>query len=218
MSKVLYVRGFNEKLHEKLDDQARKEGISPAAILENAFEEWLKDKQKEPSIHYLLLYSDDKSLLSFLRKIKDIADDDWMKVTCGPSSHPGVKFLKKQGWFDATVSPYSEGLKIPEKYAPKVFDRIGRVTANKQTCFVGFMTQDIAHRHSIPKATEIEEIYNTKKIGGVVFCPYDMKKLANCSFNEIFQLFDEHDKVFALKENEVYEINVNKTNHAKLFL
>jgi len=48
MSKVLYVRGFNEKLHSELDDQARKEGISPASILENAFEEWLK-KQKRDS-------------------------------------------------------------------------------------------------------------------------------------------------------------------------
>jgi hypothetical protein len=42
MAKVLYVRGFSDKLHEKLDDQVREEGIPAASILENAFEEWLK--------------------------------------------------------------------------------------------------------------------------------------------------------------------------------
>ncbi len=41
MGQVLYVRGFNEELHSKLDDQSRKEGVSPASILEDAFEEWL---------------------------------------------------------------------------------------------------------------------------------------------------------------------------------
>jgi len=53
MSKVLYVRGFNEQLHDELDGQAKKEGVSPASILENAFEEWLKNKQEIPTKHYL---------------------------------------------------------------------------------------------------------------------------------------------------------------------
>ena len=218
MSKVLYVRGFNDKLHNKLDEQAREEGVSPASILENAFEEWLKNKQGIPAVHYLLLYSDDKSLLGFLKKIKDLIDNDWMKVTGGPQNHPGVKFLKKNGWYDATLSPYTQGIKNPEKYSSKLFDKLASVTENKHACFVGFMTEDIAHQHSLQKATEIENIYNSKRIGGVVFCPYDMKKLSNYSFSDMFSLFDKHDKVFALKENEVYEINVNKTNPAKLFL
>ncbi len=59
MSKVLYVRGFNDKLHEELDDQVRKEGIPAASILENAFEEWLKNKQSAPTRHFLVLYADD---------------------------------------------------------------------------------------------------------------------------------------------------------------
>ncbi len=94
MAKVLYVRGFDDKLHNKLDEQAREDGVSPASILENAFEEWLKSKQGIPAVHYLLLYSDDKSLLDFLKKIKNLIDNDWVKVTGGPQNHPGVKFLK----------------------------------------------------------------------------------------------------------------------------
>jgi hypothetical protein len=218
MSKVLYVRGFNDKLHGELDNQARKEGVSSASILENALEEWLKNKKEIPTKHYLVLYSDDKSLLNFIRKVNDLDDGDWSHVTCGSQSHTGVKFLKKHGWYDATISPYIQGIKEPEKYASKVFDHLGTVSAGKQTCFIGFMTEDIAQRYSLHKASEIEKLYNTKKIGGVVFCPYDMRKLNSFDFTEIFKLFESHDEIFVLKENEVYKLNVDKTNHAKLFL
>ena len=218
MSKVLYVRGFNEKLHGELDEQAKKDGVSPASILENAFEEWLKNKQEIPTKHYLVLYSDDKSLLNFVRRVNDLNEDDWFRVTCGPQSHPGVKFLKKHGWFDATISPYTQGIKKPEKYAPKFFDHLRKVSADKQTCFIGFMTEDIAQHFSLQKASEAEKIGNTKRIGGVVFCPYDTRKLNGFNFTEIFKIFEDHDEIFVLKENEVYKINVDKTNHAKLFL
>ena len=218
MSKVLYVRGFNEKLHDTLDDQAKKEGVSPASILENAFEEWLKNKQGTPTKHYLVLYSDDKSLLNFIKRINELDDGDLFHVTCGPQSHTGVKFLKKHGWFDATISPYMQGMKEPEKYASKVFDHLEKVTADKQACFIGFMTEDIARQYSLQKASEVEKIYNTKRIGGVVFCPYDMRKLNDFNFIDIFKLFEDHDEIFVLKENEVYKLNVDKTNHAKLFL
>ncbi len=212
------MRGFNEKLHEELDDEAKKEGVSPASILENAFEEWLKNKQGTPTKHYLVLYSDDKSLLNFIKRINELDDGDLFHVTCGPQSHTGVKFLKKHGWFDATILPYIQGMKKPEKYASKVFDHLEKVTADKQACFIGFMTEDIAHQYSLQKASEVEKIYNTKRIGGVVFCPYDMRKLNDFNFIDIFKLFEDHDEIFVLKENEVYKLNVDKTNHAKLFL
>ena len=218
MSKVLYVRGFNEKLHDALDDQAKKEGVSPASILENAFEEWLKNKQGTPTKHYLVLYSDDKSLLNFIKRVNELDDGDWFHVTCGPQSHTGVKFLKKHGWFDVTISPYMQGMKKPEKYASKVFDHLEKVTADKQACFIGFLTEDVAHQYSLQKASEVEKIYNTKRIGGVVFCPYDMRKLNDFNFIDIFELFEDHDEIFVLKEDEVYKLNVDKTNHAKLFL
>jgi hypothetical protein len=218
MSKVLYVRGFNDKLHEELDDQARKEGISAASILETAFEEWLKNKQSVQTKHFLVLYSDDQSLQNFMKKINDLNDGDWFHVTCGPESHAGVKYLKKHGWYDVTLSPYAQGIKNPEKYSSKIFDHLAKVTANKQACFIGFMTEDIAHHHSIQKASEVEKKYNTKRIGGVVFCPYDMRKLNNFNFLDMFKLFEDHDQIFVLKENEVHEVNIGKTNCAKLFL
>ncbi len=218
MSKVLYVRGFNDNLHQKLDDQAKKEGISAANILEYAFEDWLKNKQEVPTKHYLVLYSDDESLQSFLKKIKDLDYDDWFHVTLGPESHKGVQYLKKHGWYDATISPYGQGIKKVEKYASKVFDNLASVTGKKQSCFVGFMTEDVAHHHSLDKASEVEKIFNSKRIGGVVFCPYDMRKLNNFNFIEMFKIFEDHDQSFILKNNEIYQVNIDKTNCAKLFL
>jgi len=45
-----------------------------------------------------------------------------------------------------------------------------------------------------------------------------MRKLNDFNFTDIFELFENHDEIFVLKENEVYKLNVDKTNHAKLFL
>ena len=218
MSKVLYVRGFNDKLHQKLDDQAKKEGISAASILENAFEDWLKNKQEIPTKHYLVLYSDDESLQKFLEKVNELDHDGWFRATLGPESHKGVQYLKKHGWYDATISPYRQGIKKVEKYASKVFDSLAGVTDKKQSCFVGFMTEDVAHHHSLDKAHDVENIANSKGIGGIIFCPYDMRKLNSFNFIDMFKIFDVHDESFILKDNEIYQVNMDKTNCAKLFL
>ena len=217
MSKTLYVRKFSEKLHDELDDQARKEGVSPAFILENAFEDWLKNK-KEISKHYLVLYSDDHALLNFVKNVRDLSDGNWFHITCGPRSHIGVVFLINHGWLNAAIPPYREGLKNLEKYTSEVFDYIGKVTAGKPTCFVGFMAEDIAYHRSLQKACEIEKKLNTKKINGITFCPYDMKYLNNFDFTDIFELIKEHDEIFILKRNEIYQLNIDKIHHAKLFL
>ena len=218
MSKVLYVRGFNDKLHQKLDDQAKKKGISAANILENAFEDWLKNKQEIPTKHYLVLYSDDESLQKFLEKVNELDHDGWFRATLGPESHKGVQYLKKHGWYDATISPYAQGIKNPEKYSSKVFDNVRKVSANKQTCVIGFMTEDIAHHHSVEKASKIEGMYDSKNVGGIMFCPYDMRKISNFNFINMFEIFEKHERIFVLKNNEINEININKINCAKLFL
>ncbi len=89
------VGEFSEKLHDELDDQARKEGVSPASILENAFEYWLKNKKEISTKHYLVLYSDDHELLNFVKNVNDLSDSNWFHVTCGPRSHIGVVFFDK---------------------------------------------------------------------------------------------------------------------------
>ena len=219
MSKVLYVRGFDDSLHNKLNDQSRKEGVSPASILEEAYEEWLKKRQGTPAMHYLLLYSDKKSLLNFLRKAKEMLNDDFVKLCAGPPSHSAIKFLKKNGWIDGTNPSYAQGIKkTPEQYTSKVFDHLAEISSGRNSCFMGFMTEDVAFQHSLKRANEIEHIYNTKRIGGIVFCPYEMTKLKNYSLGDLLKLFEEHDKGYIVEGNDVHEINIRNTNLPKLFL
>jgi len=218
MGKVLFVRGFNDDLHDSLSEQSKKEGVSPAEILEEAYGDWLKNRKGIPSIHYLLLYSDDKSLLNFLEKADKMLDDNCVKLCAGtPSS--AMKFLKKNGWIDGGDKSYVQEIKkSPEQCTSKVFDHLGEIASGKYSCYMGFMTEDVALQYSVKRANDIERIYNTKRIPGVVFCPYNMAKLKNFSLKDFLELFKEHDKGFIIEGNNVFEMNISNTNMPKLFL
>ncbi|MFQ5572855.1 MAG: hypothetical protein ACE5EJ_01245 [Nitrosopumilaceae archaeon] len=218
MGKVLYVRGFDNKLHDKLSDQAKKEGISPASILEEAYEDWINKKAAIPSLHYLLLYSDEKSLLGFLKKVHGMLDENCVRLCAGtPSS--ALKYLKKHGWIDGTKSSYVQEIKkTPEKTTSKVFDRLAEISGGKYSCYMGFMTEDVALKFSVERANEIERIYNSKRIPGVVFCPYNMAKLKGYSLKDLLELFGEHDKSYIVEGSDVFEINIKNTNLPKLFV
>ncbi len=45
-----------------------------------------------------------------------------------------------------------------------------------------------------------------------------MRNLSNFDFSDIFELIEEHDEIYVLIESEVYQLNVDKTYYAKLFL
>jgi len=219
MGKVLYVRGFDDELHDKLSDQSKKEGVSPASILEEAYDDWLKKRKGIQSIHYLLLYSDGKTLENFLKKADGMLDENCVKLCAGTHSHSAMKYLKKHGWVDGTDSSYDKAIKKkPEQVTSKVFDRLAKISSGKYSCYMGFMTEDVALQHSLKKANEIERIYNSKRIPGVVFCPYDMSKLKGYSLKDLLELFDEHDKGFIIEGTEVFEVNISNTNLPKLFL
>ena len=84
--------------------------------------------------------------------------------------------------------------------------------------FMGFMTGDVAAKYSLKKSIELEKISNQKIKSGIVFCPFNMKDLVGADMVDLFDLINEHEKIFVLKKNEVFELNLNKTNHLKLLL
>jgi len=171
MGKVLYVRGFDDELHDKLSDQAKKEGVSPASILEHAYDDWLKKREGVQSIHYLLLYSDGKTLENFLKKADGMLDENCVKLCAGTHSHSAMKYLKKHGWIDGSDSSYDEAIKKkPDQVTSKVFDRLAEISSGRYSCYMGFMTEDVALQHSLKKANEIERIYNSKRIPGSTIC------------------------------------------------
>jgi len=218
MSRTLYVRTFNDSIHDELSDLSQKQGVTVGSIIEEAVGEWMKQKYDIPSKHHLVLYSDKDSLLNFLRKMEEATKEDWDRVCLGPESHEGQKFLKKRQWVDATISPYAQGIKNPEKYSAKIFDKVAKNTSGKKTVFMGFMTGDVAIRFSLKKASELERISNSKRGSGIIFCPYDMNRLTGSNIIDLLEIINEHDKVFVLKKNEILELNLSKTNHSKLLL
>ena len=80
------------------------------------------------------------------------------------------------------------------------------------------MTEDVALQHSLKRANDIERIYNSKRIPGVVFCPYNMAKLKNYSLRDMIELFDEHDKGCIVEGNDIFEMSITNTNLPKLFI
>jgi len=215
MSKTLYVRTFNETMYDQLSDHSQKQGVTVGSIIEDAVGKWLKHKHVIPASHNLVLYSDEDSLLNFLKKMEELTKDDWTRVTLGPDSHDGKKFLKKKNWIDVTISPYAQGIKKPEKYSAKVFDKVAKEVSGKKSVFMGFMTGDSAGRFSLNKANELEKIASAKITSGIIFCLFDMTRLMNSSMVSLLELIDEHDKVYVLKKNEIFELNISKTNHSK---
>lgn len=219
MGKVLYVRGFDEKLHSKLSDQAKREGVSTASILEEAYDDWLKKRKQVKAIHYLVLYSDGISLENFLKKANSMLDENCIKLCAGNHSHGAIKYLKKHGWIDGSDFSYDKTvLKKPEEVTSKVFDHLAEIASGRYSCYMGFMTEDVALNHSLKLANKVERNYNSKRIPGVVFCPYDMSKLKNYTLKDLIELFSEHDKGFIVEGNEVYEISITNTNLPKIFL
>ena len=114
MSKVLFIRGLNESLRERLDTTARKEGLSTTSIIEEAIEGWL-DKAKEiPTKHHLVLYSDKESLMNFIKKMDKLTNEHWNKFCVGDKDNKEINFLKKNHWENIAILPYTQLLKNSE--------------------------------------------------------------------------------------------------------
>jgi hypothetical protein len=218
MAKTLYVRTFSESIHDKLNDISREKEVPVGSIIEEAVNEWIKHKEDAPRQHNLVLYSDEESLMYFLKKMEDLTKQDWNRIILGPESHQGKNFLKKKQWIDVTISPYAQGLKNAKKYSSLVFNKVNKEAKGRASMFMGFLTGDVAARYSLRKSIELEKIANDTIKSGIVFCPFNMKDLVGANMVELFDLINEHEKIFVLKKNEVFELNLNKTNYLKLLI
>lgn len=218
MSKTLYVRSFSEDYHEKLNDISKDQGVSVGSIIEEAVGEWIRNKDKKHKLHHLILYSTEEELLYFLKKMEDLTKDDWVRICLGPDSNQGKNYLKKKNWKDVTISPYVQGLKNPEKYSSQVFTKADKETKDQDSMILGFLTGDVASRFSLKKSIELEKISNETIKSGIIFCPFKVSDLTKNNMMELFELMNEHDKVYVVKKKEIFEMNMNKTSHSSLLL
>ncbi len=218
MSKTLFVRGIRNGTHKKINDEADKRGVTAASIIEDAFEKWFKDQKNLPKKHFAVLYSDEQSLLNFMLKVKEALGNEWLHACFGPPSHFAIKFLKKHGWRDVTIQPFSQVQKKTSSYTKRIFNLRSKAAKKKPVASMGFITEHLAHTNSLKKANLVESYYNGCRSAGIAFCPYDATFLKEATLNDMLEMFDLHDKVLIVKKDDVLELDVRKTNLLKSLL
>ena len=103
----LLVRGFDDKIHSQLGELAKEKGVSINSIVRDAVDKWLKQQSDIPKKHYLLIYSNDDSILGLLKSMDRLAkESDLFRCFCGPPSTNSSKLLSKLNWYNAIVMPY----------------------------------------------------------------------------------------------------------------
>ena len=75
MTRDLIVRGFDDQVHANLGKIANQKGVSINSIVKDAVDKWLKHQQEIPKKHYLVIYSDDASMMSLLKSMDRLAQE-----------------------------------------------------------------------------------------------------------------------------------------------
>lgn len=235
MTRTLVIRGFNDKVHEKLGNLATQKGISINSIVRDAVDKWLEQQQSETiRKHHLIIYSDDESMIKLLKSMDKFAmDNNLYRCFCGPTNTQATKLLGKLEWYNCTVEPYfysNNNRHIQQKnmsktqnendimnYCSKVMENIANNADNKPVCCLDFLINDVGHS-SLTQALAIEKAYDNDRIGGFMYCTYKTDVLLESNTQDLIELFETHDQIFILKKDEVYKLHVTKENVHKLFL
>jgi hypothetical protein len=242
----LIVRGFDDQVHEKLGEIANQRGVSINSIVKDAVDVWLKKQQLEvPRKHHLVIYSDDESMMRLLKSMDKLAiEGNLFRCFFGPPRNPSIELLSKLKWYDGTVKPYPfsfatqskdeqqqqqqqqqqaqaqiqvQSRKNIIKYCGKVVENVVRNADNKQVCCMDFVINDVGE-DSLKHALIVEKAYDDNRIAGLMYCAYKTDNLLNSEIKDLIELFEMHDQIFILKEDEVYKLHVTKENVHKLFL
>ena len=235
MTHNLIVRGFDDHVHTQLGEIANQRGVSINSIVKDAVDKWLKEQQLQvPRKHHLIIYSDDEFMLGLLKSMDRLAKEgDFFKCFCGPPSSTSTELLSKLKWYNGTIEPYyysgdvqdrkqQSHLQIQSqknimKYCGNVMENIANNSNGKQVCCMDFLINDIA-KSSLKQALTIEEAYNNSRIPGLMYCTYKTEILLNSEVKDMIELFEMHDQIFIVKNDEIYKLHVTKESVHKLFL
>ena len=103
------------------------------------------------------------------------------------------------------------------KYCDKVIENVVKNADNKQVCCMDFLMNDVK-KASLKEALAIEKVYDNNRIAGLMYCAYKTDNLLNSEIKDLIELFEMHDQVFILKEDEIYKLHITKENVHKLFI
>lgn len=235
MTHNLIVRGFDNQVHSKLGEVANQRGVSINSIIKDAVDKWLKEQQSQvPKKHYLIIYSDDKSMQGLLKSMDRFAKEgDLFRCFCGPPNSTSTELLSRLKWHNEIVEPYYYSDNIQEgkqqsqmqiqsqknimKYFGNILDNITDSSDGRQVCCLDFVINDVA-KSSIKQALTIEKAYDNNRIPGLVYCTYKTETLLDSEIRDMIELFEMHDQIFIVKDDEVYKLHITKENVHKLFL
>jgi hypothetical protein len=236
----LIIRGFDDQVHEQLGQMANQRGVSINSIVKDAVDIWLKHQQSEvPRKHHLVIYSDDDSMMRMLKSMDRLAKEgNLFRCFFGPPHSPSTELLSKLKWYDGTAKPYlyspapkskeeqqsqiqtqvqAESQKNIMKYCGKAIENVVKNADNKQVCCMDFLINDVGEA-SLKQALAIEKVYDNDRLAGLMYCTYKTDNLLNSEIKDLIELFEMHDQIFILREDEVYKLHITKENVHKLFL
>lgn len=216
---TLIIRGIDDESHSRLGELANQRGVSINSIVRDAIDKWLKKQSDTPRKHYLVIYSDDDSLVQLLKPIDSLAREAGLvRCFCGPPDSLITKHLGRLNWYNGTVEPYLEpSNRNVTKYFDGLMKNITMNADNKQVCCMDFVINDLANSY-LKQALNIEHVYEDSRITGLMYCMYKTPTLLNLEIKDMMELFEMHDQIFILDEHEVYKLHVTKENVHKLFL
>ncbi|WP_458746367.1 hypothetical protein [Candidatus Nitrosocosmicus sp. T] len=221
MVHTLVIRGFDHDTHSQLGNLSREKGVSINSIVKDAVDQWLKKQKEIPKRHHLLLYEDDKSMIRLLKLMDKFmsGEDKWFKCFIPSSNLRYVELLRGLDWYDTNDEniQYDHSQKNTIEYFNYTLQNIVKKSKNRELCCVDFLLNDIA-KSDIKETLEIERAYNQNKLSGLAFCPYKIKDLSNTTLSDIIAIFEAHQQIFVVKEDELYKLNITKENIHKLFL
>jgi hypothetical protein len=218
LTKDILVRGFDDDTHSHLGKKADQMGVSINSIIKDAVEQWLDKKIHVPHVHDLLIYSDEKSMNNFLKSLDNMTNDtEWFKSFAAPPKHHAEKVLSKLDWHNGTVKPYNPYGTNASKYCGQVIQNIAKASTKKPLCCVDFVITDVAN-NSFTTAMELEKTYDEARLPGLMFCPYKASNLMNSDITDMIELFLMHDKIFVLKNDDIYKLHISKESIHKIFL
>ena len=218
MTKDILIRGFDDSIHSDLGKKSDQMGVSINSIVKDAVEQWLDKKTHVPHVHDLLIYSDEKSMNGFLKSLDRMASNsEWFKAFAAPPNHHSEKTLSKLDWYNGTIKPYNPFGGSGSKYCNQVIQKIVKESKKKPLCCVDFMITDIAN-NSFNHAMELEKQYDESRLPGLMFCPYKASDLMNSDITDMIELLLMHDRIFIVKNDDIYKLHVTKESIHKIFL
>ena len=218
MTKDMLVRGFDDKTHSELGEKADQMGVSINSIVKDAVEQWINKKIHVPHVHDLLIYADEKSMNTFLKSLDRMTSKtEWFKSFAAPPKHHVENTLSKLDWYNGTIKPYTPHGKEGSRYCGQVIQKIAKVSKKQPLCCVDFVITDIAN-NSFSHAMELEKQYDDARLPGLMFCPYKASDLMKSDIIDMIELFLMHDRIFVIKNDDIYKLHITKESIHKIFL